>query len=95
MSADFANWLIRSGGEDWSGYTHATWDFENGMQAWVNVALYDAVAGADGSYRAFRTDLPTPGADPQAAASVAAHRVLIELYPARVDELDTALERAA
>lgn len=42
LSADFANWLLRSGSEDWSGYTHATWDFENGMQAWVNVALYDA-----------------------------------------------------
>jgi hypothetical protein len=58
----------------------------------LHVALYDAVAGADGSYRAFRTGLPTPGADTQAAASVAAHRVLIELYPARVDELDTALD---
>ncbi|KRD34168.1 hypothetical protein ASE35_10560 [Lysobacter sp. Root916] len=43
-SADFGDWLLRSGSEDWSAYAHATWDFDNGMQAWVNVALYDSKA---------------------------------------------------
>ena len=42
LSADFANWLLRSGSEDFSGYLHGTWDFENGLQAWANLAVYDA-----------------------------------------------------
>lgn len=58
----------------------------------LHVTVHDAVAAADGPYRAFRTDLPTPDADPRAAAAVAAHRVLIELYPTRVEELDAALD---
>lgn len=42
LSADFANWLLRSGSEDWSGYLHGTWDFEGGLQAWANLAVYDS-----------------------------------------------------
>ncbi|RPE74838.1 TonB-dependent receptor domain-containing protein [Vulcaniibacterium tengchongense] len=44
MSADYANWLLASGSESWSGYLHGTWDFENGTRAWVNLALHDAKA---------------------------------------------------
>lgn len=44
MRADFANWLLRSGSEDASGYLHGTWDFGNGTRAWANLALYDAKA---------------------------------------------------
>src|SRR3954470_7311603 len=54
----------------------------------VHVAMYDAVALASGAYRPFYADAPPAGADPDAAAAVAAHRALIELYPCRTDEFD-------
>jgi hypothetical protein len=61
--------------------------------ALVHVAMYDAVALAGGAYRPFRADVRAPaGADPAVAAAIAAHRVLIELYPRRVNNLDAALD---
>lgn len=41
-TADFSDWLLRGGGEDLSGYLHGTWDFHDGLQGWVNLAVYDA-----------------------------------------------------
>lgn len=43
-TADFANWLLLSGAETSSGYLHGTWDFDNGMQAWANLAVNDSKA---------------------------------------------------
>jgi hypothetical protein len=59
----------------------------------VHVAMYDAVALAGGEYRPFYTALRAPaGADPRAAAAVAAHRALAGLYPDRLDQFDAALD---
>ncbi len=44
MSADYANWLLTSGAENVSGNLYATWDFEGGLQAWSNVAVYRSEA---------------------------------------------------
>jgi len=40
----FSDWLLRGGNEDYSGYAYGTWDFDNGMQAWASVAVYDSEA---------------------------------------------------
>src|SRR4051812_41387922 len=44
----------------------------------VHVAVYDAVATVGGAYRPFYANArPAEGADPDAAAAVAAHRTLV------------------
>src|SRR5262245_48564070 len=59
----------------------------------VHGGMYDAVALAGGTYRPFYANLRAPaGADPEAAAAIAAHRALAGLYPGRMDDLDTALD---
>src|SRR5215207_4327528 len=50
----------------------------------LHVAVYDAVAAADRSYRPFLVRHNTSvAADPEVAAAIAAHRTLVELYPDR------------
>lgn len=44
MSADYANWLLTSGSENASGNLYATFDFDNGLQAWSNIAVYHSEA---------------------------------------------------
>jgi len=59
----------------------------------IHVAVYDAVVAADGGYSPFYFNAPAQrGADSTAAASAAAHRALVELYPRRVEDLDDALD---
>lgn len=61
--------------------------------AMVHVAVYDAAALTGDEYDSFYSvRRAPPGADPTAAAAVAAHRVLIGLYPARRDALDADLD---
>ncbi len=61
--------------------------------AMVHVAVYDAVALIAGEYESFYSVLrPAAGADPDAAAAVAAHRVLAGLYPRHIEALDAALD---
>lgn len=59
----------------------------------VHIAVYDAIVSINHEYRAFYSGArPRPGSDPTAAATVAAHRVLVELYPKRVREFDAVLD---
>lgn len=59
----------------------------------VHIAVYDAVVSINFEYQAFYSDVrPEPGANSEAAAAVAAHRVLIELYPRRTREFDAELD---
>jgi membrane-associated phospholipid phosphatase len=58
----------------------------------VHVAVYDAVNGITRTHRPFRSHVAAPeGASPEAAAAAAAHRVLLDLYPARKEHFDRAL----
>lgn len=59
----------------------------------LHVAMYDAVNAVRPTHRFFR--FPTTVRGPvsaECAASIAAHRVLAELYPNRMDEFDHALD---
>ncbi|QDU19420.1 vanadium-dependent haloperoxidase [Urbifossiella limnaea] len=59
----------------------------------VHLAVHDAVAATVATVAPFRVRyVARVDADPAAAAGVAAHRVLAELYPARVAEFDAALD---
>src|SRR5207253_8153669 len=61
--------------------------------ALAHVAMHDAIALAGGEYRALRADVRAlAGADPAAAAAIAAHRVLIDLYPCFAEDFDAALD---
>jgi hypothetical protein len=61
--------------------------------AMVHVAVFDAVALTGTEYPSFFVELrPRAGADPDAAAAVAAHRTLAGLYPRRIDEFDAVLD---
>jgi hypothetical protein len=63
--------------------------------ALVHVAIYDAVVAVEGGYAPFYFAARAPGgADAAAAASVAAHRALIELYPGRIRRFDRSLDEA-
>ncbi|WP_338339561.1 TonB-dependent receptor domain-containing protein [Xanthomonas euvesicatoria] len=44
LSADYGQWLLRSGSKDLSGYLYGTWEFGNGVQAWTNLAVFDSEA---------------------------------------------------
>jgi PAP2 superfamily len=63
--------------------------------ALVHAAIYDAVNAVQPAHRAFRVDaratLPTA---PEAAAAIAAHRTLVELYPGQVERFDRALDES-
>ncbi len=59
----------------------------------LHAAIYDAVNALDGRHRPFRVTVRPEGAvSPQAAVSIAAHRVLLELYPRMVEACDSALD---
>ncbi|HJZ56537.1 MAG TPA: hypothetical protein VKE74_16345, partial [Gemmataceae bacterium] len=59
----------------------------------VHVAVYDAVNAVDGTHRPFLVGFERPvDADPSAAAAIAAHRTLADLYPARLSEFDAVLD---
>ena len=63
------------------------------VMAMMHTAIYDAVNAASGSsYKSYSfTSNAYAGADANVAAAVAAHRVLVEVYPAQVATLDSAL----
>jgi membrane-associated phospholipid phosphatase len=63
--------------------------------AMVHVAIYDAVNAVYRTHRPYLVDVrPVAEASPEAAASTAAHRVLVALYPRQQRKLDAALAAA-
>ena len=61
--------------------------------AMVHVAVYDAVNSIERSRRPYRFEVPAKaGASAEIAAAVAAHRVLVSLYPRQVARFDAALD---
>lgn len=61
--------------------------------AMVHVAIYDAVNAIDQTYSDYYVDAVAPEeASPEAAAAAAAHRILVDLYPAQTATFDTQLE---
>jgi hypothetical protein len=59
----------------------------------VHAAIYDAVNALNGTHRAYRVEMrPNRSASLEAAAAVAAHRALLELYPRQVEQFDAALD---
>jgi hypothetical protein len=59
----------------------------------LHVAVYDAVNAVSGTHQTFHADLGDHrGADPGAAAAIAAHRTLVSLYPGRVADFDDVLD---
>jgi membrane-associated phospholipid phosphatase len=61
--------------------------------AMVHVAVYDAVNAVNPTHRFYRFPTPLTGpTSPEAAAAIAAHRTLAELYPRQVDAFDDALD---
>jgi hypothetical protein len=62
------------------------------VYAMVHGAIFDAVNAIDHRYHSYAADLEVaPGASQEAAAAVAAHTVLVELYPLQQATLDVAL----
>ena len=62
------------------------------VYAMVHGAMFDAVNAVDRRYHPYAADLKAPpGACPDAAAAVAAHAVLMELFPRQQATLDAAL----
>ena len=62
------------------------------VYAIVHGAMFDAVNAVDRRYQVYAADLKAaPGASQEAAAAVAAHAVLVELYPQQKETLDAAL----
>jgi len=60
--------------------------------AMVEVAMFEAVNGIDGTYERYHvTGNPARGASPVAAAATAAHEVLSSLYPSRIPVFDAQL----
>jgi membrane-associated phospholipid phosphatase len=61
--------------------------------AMVHGAVYDAVNAVYRTHAVYKTAATPPeGTSPEAAAAVAAHRVLVDLYPRQVPLLDAALD---
>jgi membrane-associated phospholipid phosphatase len=59
----------------------------------LHAAIYDTVNAIDGRHRPYRVTIRPEGAvSVEAAAAIAAHRVLLELYPRLVESCDTALD---
>src|SRR5215211_7137212 len=62
--------------------------------AMMHVAVYDAVNAVRRTHRAFRFDPEArPGTSERVAAAAAAHRVLVDVYPAYADQYDTMLAK--
>src|SRR5262245_460642 len=63
-----------------------------GTLAMVHLAMFDAITAIHPRFVAYlRLPVPPTRAVPEAAAAVAAHGVLLRLFPGRAAELDTAL----
>jgi membrane-associated phospholipid phosphatase len=61
--------------------------------AMLHVAIHDAVSAVNPTHRFYRfPSTPTGPVSAEAAAAVAAHRILLELYPRQVDACDAALD---
>lgn len=79
----------------WNSVFLGSLPFNPGQQrdaAMLNIALHDAVNASLGKPNVgFLRALSTTGGDTRAAASVAAHRVLVALQPGRAAEFDAAL----
>jgi hypothetical protein len=61
--------------------------------AMVHIAIHDAVAAVEHRYHSFRFSPRVEGPTSiEAAAAVAAHRVLLELYPTRAEAFDNTLD---
>jgi hypothetical protein len=58
----------------------------------MHTAMHDAVNGVEPRYERHRSDLSDPGANAEAAAAAAAHRVLVNFFPANQAALDAELE---
>src|SRR5262245_18758854 len=57
----------------------------------VHSAIYDAAVGVSGGFRPYRVSpVVPPGASLDAAVAAAAHRVLVDLFPAQEADLDAA-----
>src|SRR5215470_1950538 len=63
--------------------------------AYVNIAVYDAVNAIHRMYEPFYYDAVAPaGASDEAAAVAAAHRVLVNYFPAQQTNLDAAFNKS-
>jgi membrane-associated phospholipid phosphatase len=60
----------------------------------VHTAIYDALNAIDGKHAPYRLAARVPDAAPEVAAAVAAHRALVELFPARTTTFDAELKRS-
>ncbi|HEY7327168.1 MAG TPA: vanadium-dependent haloperoxidase [Gemmataceae bacterium] len=61
----------------------------------LHAAMFDATNALDGRYRPYRVTMRPEGAvSAECAAAIAAHRVLVELYPSTVQACDAALDAA-
>jgi PAP2 superfamily len=59
----------------------------------LHAAMYDTVNAITPTHSPYRVQEEAPaGASPECAASIAAHRVLLTLYPQQADRLDEALD---
>ena len=80
---------------DWND-TARSQPFENSLRlarilAIMHAAQHDAVNGAQSRYETYVSTLHDPGADAEAAAAAAAHRVLVAFFPANQAALDERL----
>jgi hypothetical protein len=63
--------------------------------AMVHVAMFDSINAVDTRYAPYKVRaIPAPGTSAEAAAAVAAHDVLVSLFPAQTASLDAALDRS-
>lgn len=63
--------------------------------AMVHVAMFDSINAVDTRYAPYKVRaIPAPGTSPEAAAAVAAHDVLVSIFPAQTVSLDAAQERS-
>lgn len=61
----------------------------------LHVAIFDAVNAITGKHKHYLVDIrPLAGASPEAAAAAAAHRVLVQLYPAERATFDKVLSES-
>src|SRR5262249_10475337 len=61
--------------------------------AMMHAAMYDAVNAVYRTHTPYKANLTAPaGTSAEAAAAVAAHRVLADLYPRRLQRLDASLD---
>src|SRR5438876_6008647 len=61
----------------------------------LHASIYDAVNAVQRTHRAYRVEaIVAPGTSTETAAAVAAHRVLISLYPKQIERFDTVLDES-